>query len=330
MENNRFFDGAQITDAVIVDEVPKRSPFILGNTVETDLQKLQENYLVPVFSRDNVETISHFDFVNTVCDAAQTYFQGEQFTEPSIRVSHEMKLRTLMGRNKLVENLDPKKDCGSYMQRMMFMIEFPNIKYMVNGCELHLQICGVRSYHETNLLGNSTQKQLFRVGIGYLNSVCTNQCLSTSGCKLDIKVTNTADLFKYCIELFSRYDYKEHIEQLKRLADVEIDLRTWAQFLGKAKLYQAIPQKLKNELHLPELILNESQLNSACRDFYNDENFSTKGGNIDGWMAYNLLTNFKNNYIDTSMERSINAFECINGICASIAGEDDTWNWFIE
>ena len=65
-----------------VNEQDERKPFILGNTQAIGLTELQEDYLVPVFSRDNIETISHSDFINVVADAAQTFFQGEQFTEP--------------------------------------------------------------------------------------------------------------------------------------------------------------------------------------------------------------------------------------------------------
>ena len=86
------------------NEQDERKPFILGNTKAIELTQLQEDYLVPVFSRDNVETISHTDFINVVADAAQTFFHGEQFTPPQIRVSHEMIVRTRSGNGKLVEN----------------------------------------------------------------------------------------------------------------------------------------------------------------------------------------------------------------------------------
>lgn len=232
-----------------LNEQDERKPFILGNTRAIEMTQLQEDYLVPVFSRDNIETISHADFINVVADAAQTYFQGEQFTQPQIRVSHEMIVRTRRGSGKLVENLE-KDDSGSYYQRMMFMIELPGITYTVNGNRLNLQIVGVRSYSETNLLGNSTQKQMFRVGIGFLNNVCTNMLLRTDGVKLDIKVTNTADLYRYCIEVFSGYNHKQHIEEMKRLENTIIDVNTFAQFLGKARMYQALPTNIKNVLVL--------------------------------------------------------------------------------
>ena len=259
-----------VEDAVIIDQPEEKKAFILGNTRGIELQNLQDDYLVPVFSRDNVETISHNDFINTVFDAAQTFYQGQQFLEPNIRVSHEMKLRTRKGSGKLVENLTDE-DSGSYYQRMMFIIEIPSITYNIEGNDLTLQIVGVRSYSETNLLGNASQKQLFRVGVGFLNQVCTNMLLSTDGVKLDIKVTNTADLYKYCMELFSRYNYIKHVEEMRTLKNTFIDVTTFAQFLGKARMYQALPQSVKTDLQLPELILNEAGQKQPV-DFVNTNN----------------------------------------------------------
>lgn len=102
------------------------------------------------------------------------------------------------------------------MQRMMFVIEIPSISYLVNGNKLVLQIVGVRNYADVNLLGNSSQKQTFSVGIGFNNIVCTNGLLRADGCDLAIKVTNTVDLMKYCIEVFKGYDYQNHISEMTR------------------------------------------------------------------------------------------------------------------
>ena len=64
MENNRNY--LEIQDAIIVEESEKKHcPFILGNTTEIDMQSLEDDYLVPVFSRDNNQTISHTEFINT-------------------------------------------------------------------------------------------------------------------------------------------------------------------------------------------------------------------------------------------------------------------------
>ena len=168
--NNGGLFPVMVDSQKVVQAEKPQNPFILGNTIEVDLQTLQDNFLVPVFSRDNVESISHYDFISSVFDAAQTFFSGQQFNNPIVRCSHELKVRTKFGTGKLVENLNPE-DSGSYMQRLMFVIEIPSISYVVNGNVLVLQIVGVRNYADVNLLGNSSQKQTFSVGVGF-NTPC--------------------------------------------------------------------------------------------------------------------------------------------------------------
>ena len=305
-----------------------RNPFILGNTKEIGMNELGD-MLTPVFSRDNVETISHTEAINTVMDAVSTYFDGEEINAPVVRVSHEMKLRNRFGIGKLVENLQPE-DSDSYYQRMMGMIELPSISHDINGSKCNLQVCIVRNYGDCNLLGNSSQKQTFKLAIGFLNTVCTNGLLTTDGCNLSIKVTNTADFYKYCLELFRRYDHKRHLDEMRRLNDTVVNVSTLAQFLGRARMAAALPTSMKNELGLPEFTLPEAQLNSMVRDYYTDENFGGFGKEITAWQFYMLLTNYKNNYIDVTLERSCMAFDCAKGIASAINRENDDWAWFIE
>ena len=323
--------GTAGNNAMVVMEPEQevRSPFILGNTQEIGFTELGQ-MLTPVFSRDNVETISHNEAISTVADAVSTFFDGEEINSPVIRVSHELKLRNRFGAGKLVENLRPE-DSDSYYQRMMAMIEIPSISGMINGSRCNLQICIVRNYADCNLLGNSSQKQVIKASIGFHNTVCTNMlCRSTDGCNLNIKVTNTADLYKYCIELFQSYNYKQHLEEMQNLKETVVNVSTLAQFLGRARMAAALPTNMKNELGLPEFILPEAQVNSMVRDYYTDENFGGFGKEITAWQFYMLLTNYKNNYIDVSLERSCNAYQCAKGIASAINHDDDTWNWFIQ
>ena len=330
MEENktRTYSEQDNTSMVIVEPEQTRNPFILGNTKEIGLSELSD-MLTPVFSRDNVETISHTEAIGTVMDAVSTYFDGEEINSPVVRVSHEMKLRNRFGMGKLVENLKPE-DSDSYYQRMMAMIEIPSISHNINGSICHLQICIVRNYADCNLLGNSSQKQSVKCAIGFLNTVCTNGLLSTDGVNLSIKITNTADLYKYCIELFKQYNYKQHLDEMRQLNDTVVNVATLAQFLGRARMAAALPNSMKNELGLPEFILPEAQLNSMIRDYYTDENFGGFGKEITAWQFYMLLTNYKNNYIDVTLERSCNAYLCAKGIASAINKDDDEWSWFIK
>ena len=313
---------------VVEPEHETRSPFILGNTKEIGLTELGD-MLTPVFSRDNVETISHNEAINTVMDAVSTFFDGEEINAPVVRVSHEMKLRNRFGMGKLVENLRPE-DSDSYWQRMMAMIEIPSISHEINGSICNLQVCIVRNYADCNLLGNSSQKQTMKLGIGFLNTICTNGMLSTDGVNLSIKITNTADFYKYCIELFKQYNYKQHLDDIRRLNDTVVNVSTLAQFLGRARMATALPNSMKNELGLPDFILPEAQLNSMIRDYYTDENFGGFGRDITAYQLFMLLTNYKNNYIDVTLERSINAYQCAQGIASAINHDDEAWSWFIE
>lgn len=331
MENNNSTILSEQDNALVVleSEETTRSPFIIGNTVEKTMDDLSD-MLTPVFSRDNVETISHVEGISTVADAISTFFDGEQINAPIVRVSHEMKLRNRFGAGKMVQNLRPE-ETDSYYQRMIAMIEIPSISANINGSPCHLQVCLVHNYADINLLGNSSQFQSWKACIGLINTICENGlCRSLDGCNFSIKVTNTADLYKNAMELFQQYDYKQHIDEMKRLNDTTIDVSTFAQFLGRARMAAALPTKMKKDLNLPEFILPEAQINQMCRDYYTDEAFGGFGREISAWQFYQLLTNYKNNYIDVSLERSANAYSVAQGIAAAVNHESNDWNWFIS
>ena len=306
-----------------------RTPFIIGNTQPIEMDALSD-MLTPVFSRDNVETISQVEGISTITDAISTYFDGQQINAPVVRVSHEMKLRNRFGAGKMVQNLRPE-ETDSYFQRMMAMIEIPSVSADINGSPCHLQVCLVHNYADINLLGNSSQYQSWKLCIGFLNTLCTNGLIrSSDGCNLSIKVTNTADLYKNAWTLFQNYEYKQHLDEMKLLNDTVIDVSTLAQFLGRARMAAALPTKMKKELNLPEFILPEAQLNQMIRDYYTDDNFGGYGHEITAWQFYMLLTNYKNNYIDVSLERSANAYTISKGIAAAVNKESPEWNWFIN
>ena len=306
-----------------------RTPFIIGNTQPIEMDALSD-MLTPVFSRDNVETISHVEGISTITDAISTYFDGQQINAPVVRVSHEMKLRNRFGAGKMVQNLRPE-ETDSYFQRMMAMIEIPSVSADINGSPCHLQVCLVHNYADINLLGNSSQYQSWKLCIGFLNTLCTNGLIrSSDGCNLSIKVTNTADLYKNAWTLFQNYEDKQHLDEMKLLNDTVIDVSTLAQFLGRARMAAALPTKMKKELNLPEFILPEAQLNQMIRDYYTDDNFGGYGHEITAWQFYMLLTNYKNNYIDVSLERSANAYTISKGIAAAVNKESPEWNWFIN
>ena len=85
---------AETVDYMEVEQSKKDNPhFIEANTKEVELQHLKSDCIVPVFSKDNELTISHANFIETVWDAANSFFNGESIDKPDIRVSHIVKGR---------------------------------------------------------------------------------------------------------------------------------------------------------------------------------------------------------------------------------------------
>ncbi len=313
-----------------VEQQETQSPFILGSTTSIELTDLEQNYLTPIYAKDCGEVISHGNFIRTLLAAVKAHFPNETVAEPEIRVSHQLMMRNQLGEGKLIENLD-EKYTSSYFQRLITMIEIPSIKQNVNGNELNLQVVAIHSFHELNLLGSSNQFQNISLGIGFINSVCSNLCLSTDGVNSTIKVYNTDEFYKYALDLFGRYSPARHLEQMRLLRETKMNTSTFSQFLGKCRLYAAMPQSLKTELNLPEVTLLEAQLNSACRDFFVDENFKAdENGELRMWDFYSLLTNFKNSPIVPFIDRSVNIFDIAVGVSRAINGTDNRWSWFIE
>ncbi|WP_294143145.1 DUF3871 family protein, partial [uncultured Sanguibacteroides sp.] len=74
---------------LIKDEEPgkkekRRKHFIEANTEPIDMQRLKDDCIVPVFSKDNEMTISHPAFIETVHKVASELFRGESIDEPDI------------------------------------------------------------------------------------------------------------------------------------------------------------------------------------------------------------------------------------------------------
>ncbi len=73
---------------IIMDEpVKPANHFIEANTQEVTLNHLKNDCITPVFSKDNELTINHAQFVETIQDAAQSFFSGEQVEQATIRAS---------------------------------------------------------------------------------------------------------------------------------------------------------------------------------------------------------------------------------------------------
>lgn len=89
--------GEFAEEATIIEETatPKRvNHFIEANTQEVTLNHLKNDCITPVFAKDNELTVNHAAFIETVWEAANSYYNGETIGTPDIRVSHVIKGRT--------------------------------------------------------------------------------------------------------------------------------------------------------------------------------------------------------------------------------------------
>lgn len=247
----------------------KRLPFIEANTKEVSVGHLKNDCIIPVFSKDNEVTISHHGFIETVCDAANEVFRGERVDSPDVRVSHIIKGRIPEAISKPVNQL-LESDKTIYYERMMFCMEIPTIHEDIAGNRLNLTIGGVRAYNNENLYSRKTYEK-FKLFIGFKNMVCCNMCVSTDGYKSEIRAMSMAELYMAAIELFRSYSIDSHLDQMKRLQDYSITEAQFAQFLGKSRMYQFLPNKKKKML--PEMLMTDTQINLVTKAYYNDEDF---------------------------------------------------------
>lgn len=306
---------------------PSRLPFIEANTEAVTVRHLQEDCIVPVFSKDNELTISHQSFIDAVQRAAREVFRNEVITAPEVRVSHVIKGRTPEAIHKPVSLLEDS-DRTIYYERMMFCLEIPSIHKEVAGNRLNLTIGGVRAYNRENL-GTKKSPEKFSVFIGFKNLVCCNLCVSTDGYKADIKALEVESLYNAVLELFSSYDMNEHLRLMAALQDVYMSENQFAQFLGRCRLYQYLPLSTKKSL--PEVLLTDTQIGAVARAYYDDENFGKgKDSHLSLWNLYNLLTGAnKSSYIDNFLDRSLNSGKIAQGLVQAICGLGP-YTWFLN
>ena len=317
-------------EATVISEettkVQKVNHFIEANTMEIDLQHLKNDCIVPVFSKDNELTISHNSFIETVWDAANTFFRGETVESPDIRVSHIIKGRIPEAIHKPANQL-LESDKTIYYERCAFIIEVPTIWETVDGNKLVLTIGGVRAYNHMNLYSKKTVEK-FKVFIGFKNLVCTNLCVTTDGYIGCLEVTNTSDLYRAVLEMFNHYNPAKHIHLMQTLGNSYLSEHQFAQILGKMRLYQCLPQGYQKSV--PRLLITDTQINSVVKAYMQDTNFGGFGGDLSMWKFYNLLTGAnKSSYIDSFLDRAYNATEIAQGINAALHG-DEKYKWFID
>ena len=120
--------------------------FLDANTNIITMDELKTQCVVPTWANQEL-TISHQDFIESVHDAAQSFYQGESVTAPSIRVSHIGRGRTPDALGKRASELLECEKTQFY-QRMAFAFTIPTIYETIDGQRLELCIGGVRNYND--------------------------------------------------------------------------------------------------------------------------------------------------------------------------------------
>ena len=304
---------------------PTSVNFLEANTNAITLEELAEQCVVPTWANQEL-TISHQDFINTVHDAACNVFAGETINNPEIRVSHIVRGRipSALGKRSS-ELLDSEKT--QFYQRLAFAFTIPSLHECIDGQRLELCIGGVRNYSDLNLYRANRGMNKFAVYIGWRINVCSNQVLTGDGVRLNIEVMSLHDLYKAVLDLFYNFNLEKDIQLLHSLTQTRLTESQFAQIVGRMRLYQALPSYLQREI--PKLLITDSQINNVCRDYYNNPNFGHKDNTISLFDFHNLLTEAnKSSYIDSYVQRGINATEITVGISRALQG-DSEYSWFL-
>jgi len=315
-------------DAEIIDDSSFIKPnvnFLEANTSLITLEELKADCVVPTWANQEL-TISHQDFIETVYDAAKTFFSGESVLMPEIRVSHIVRGRIPSALNKKASELLECEKTQFY-QRLAFAFTIPSIHETVNGQRMELCVGGVRNYSDLNLYRTSKGVEKFSVFIGWRINVCSNQVLTGDGLLMQCEVMNVGDLYREVLTHFNRYNPAKEVYLLKTLSNTNLSETQFAQIIGRMRLYQALP--IGYQKSVPKLLITDSQINSVCRDFYSNEYFGMKNNEISMFDFHNLLTEAnKSSYIDSYLQRAVNATEVSVGINNALHG-DQKYAWFL-
>ena len=315
------------TEENLADNNTNVSPFIQANTNEIELEHLKNDCIIPVFSKDNEKTIAHQEFIDVAINAVKNAFPHQIITKPEIRVSHQIKGRTPDAIHLNVKDLlEHQKTI--YYERMAFIIRIPSIKDVVNGNELSLTLGGVRSYNLENLY-NKKSFEKFKFFIGFQNKVCCNLCVSTDGFLSELRVTSTQELYTKIFKVIQNYNAELHLMEMKELTQDFLSEHQFAQLIGRSRLYQHLDRVEKSQI--PVLNFNDSHINLMAKDYYEDKNFCrSEDGRINLWNLFNLFTQAnKSSYIDTFLDRNVNAFEFTKGIQKTLNGNEN-YHWFLS
>jgi Domain of unknown function, B. Theta Gene description (DUF3871) len=307
--------------------VSTSKPFIEANTIEGELEEIKQRHIIPVYVKDNETAISHYDFIEATQGLVQELYRGEMILKPNIRLSHPIKGRIPSAKDKPDSQL-LEEEKTLYYERMAFVIEIPSIYDEIDGNRLSLIVGGVKAYNLDNLYSKKLAAERFKVFIGFKNTVCTNLCIWTDGYRGDLRVSNLGSLKVSIRALIENYNLNFQLFHLNQLASHYLTESQFAHLIGRCRMYTYLPPDQKTLI--PPMLFGENQIGTICGEYFRDEDFSVaRDGTISLWKLYNLFTGAnKSTYIDSFLDRSVNAFDLAEGI--RLALEQKATSWFMN
>ncbi len=324
-----LIDYSNAEDAVIITEPAVQSSvsFLDANTNAISLEELASTCVVPTWGNQEL-TISHQDFIECVHDAAKDFYRGETVSEPAIRVSHIVRGRTP---NALGKHASELLECEKtqFYQRMAFAFTIPTIYETVNGQRMELCCGGVRNYSDLNLYRQNKGVEKLSIFVGWRVRICSNQILTGDGVKLSLEVMSEGDIYKAAMELFYNFIPARQLHLMQTLSETYLTETQVATIIGRMRMYQALPPRYSRSI--PNLLITDSQVNAICRGFYSNPDFGTENGSISMWNFHNLMTDAnKSSYIDSYLQRAVNATDVCVGLTNALHGDDGGYSWFLH
>jgi hypothetical protein len=306
---------------------PDNRAFINANTIPSTLEEIRDDHLIPVFVKDNETVISHHDFINSTIQVVNDIYNGEHILDPVVRLSHPIKGRIPEAKDKPANQLLEWEKTVFY-ERMMFAIEIPSIYETIDGNVLSLTVGGVKAYNLDNLYNKKGGAEHFKIFVGFKNTVCTNLCIWSDGYIKDLRVNSIGMLKSSIQSLVQSYSSNYQLHQLKQLVNHHLTEQQFALLIGRCRMYPHLPFGIKSDIS--QLEFTDTQMSTVCRDFYTDNSFCKDSqGNINLWKLYNLFTGAnKTSYIDTFLDRSVNAYHFVDQIKNGL--EKKVSNWYLN
>jgi hypothetical protein len=299
-------------------------PFIESNTIDSSLEEIKQQHIIPVWHKDNEPLISHADFIETTAEIVSEAYSSHSILLPNVRLSHPIKGRIPSAKDKPAHLLMEDEKTLFY-ERMMFVIEVPSIQAEIGGNKLSLTIGGVKSFTGDNLYQRSGGDQHFKIFIGFQNLVCTNLCVWSDGYVGNLTVKSKDDLVLMIHTMINRYKTGHHLFHLEQLTKHALTEQQFANVIGRAKMYNYMPNRIRQDI--PELLFGEQQVSAVVRDYFKDQSFCRdEAGNINLWQLYNLFTGAnKSSYIDSYLDRSVNAYTFAEQLRWALEGKQESW-----